>query len=227
MRIVTVADTHLFHRDLRVLPAGDILIHAGDLLRGGKLEELTESAEWLRQQPHPHKIFVAGNHDRCFEQTCEQARHMLGDAVIYLQDAETKIDGVRIWGSPWQPAYNEWAFNLPRGPVLAERWQQIPEGIDILITHGPPRGIGDRFTMEEREGCDDLLAAVQRLRPPLHLFGHIHQDGGFWRIGPTCFANVTTWECERGPTVIDFDPSTQEVREVVIPPPRKEKRPRS
>jgi hypothetical protein len=128
------------------------------------------------------------------------------------------IEGLRFWGSPWQPEYRGWAFNLPRGPALASKWALIPGDTDVLITHGPPRGIGDWLGEDGRHGCVDLLAAVRRVRPLLHLFGHIHQDGGCWCESGTCFANVTTWECERKPTVLEVDLAARQVLPVCVPP---------
>jgi hypothetical protein len=223
MRIVAVADTHLFHSDLRDLPAGDVFIHAGDLLRGGTLDELRKVTEWLVSLPHPHKIIVAGNHDWCFAREPEQALAILGPGFTYLQDSGTIIDTVGFWGSPWQPEYNQWAFNLPRGEPLAQKWRLIPDLTDVLITHGPPHGIGDQSGMDERGGCDELLLVVRRVHPVLHMFGHIHQDGGLWHNGDTWFANVTTWECERGPTVLDLDVPTRRVVGVSVPPPRRKR----
>lgn len=217
MRIVAVADTHTFEADLGALPAGDVFVHAGDMLRGGTLEELEGVARWMRALPHRHKIIIAGNHDWCFVNDSTEARRLLGD-VVYLQDSATTIEGVLFWGSPWQPEYNDWAFNLPRGPALAQKWAAVPHHVDVLITHGPPAGFGDTGLVEGRAGCEDLLRRVRQVSPRLHLFGHIHQDGGFWRDGATCFSNVTTWECERAATVIDFDPATKQVAEVSIPP---------
>jgi predicted phosphohydrolase len=214
MRIVAVADTHLFHRELAV-PDGDVFVHAGDLCRGGELDELREAAAWLAELPHRHKIVVAGNHDWAFAREPAAARSLLGGA-LYLEDAGATIEGVRFWGSPWQPAFHDWAFNLPRGEPLAAVWRRIPPSIDVLITHGPPAGIGDRSPVGGRAGCADLRARVAALAPRLHLFGHIHQDGGVWRHGATVYANVTTWECERAPTVIDI--SGDEVRPVIVPP---------
>jgi predicted phosphodiesterase len=219
MRIVAVADTHTFEKDLGELPEGDVFVHAGDLLRGGTLDELAPVADWIRRLPHRHKIVVAGNHDGCFQRERAAACAVLGD-VVYLEDSEIVIDGVRFWGSPWQPAYNDWFFNLPRGAALAEKWARIPEGIDVLVTHGPPLGFGDQGPVEGRAGCQDLLARVRVVRPALYLFGHIHQDGGLWREGGACFCNVTTWECERGATVIDFDPARRSVTAVDVPPAR-------
>lgn len=220
MRIVAVADTHLFHDELSV-PPGDVLIHAGDLCREGTLDELEQAAGWLRAQPHRHKLVIAGNHDWSFVHSPEAAREQLGPSITYLQDSGVTIDGVRFWGSPWQPEYNDWAFNLPRGPELAARWALIPPGTHVLITHGPPQGIGDRYTESVRGGCADLRARALALGLRLHLFGHVHQDGGVFPVGETLFANVTTWECERAPTVIDLDPRSGLVTPVTVPTSRR------
>jgi predicted phosphohydrolase len=205
VRIVAVADTHLFHADLRV-PEGDVLVHAGDLCRGGDMDELAQAAAWLNALPHPTKIVVPGNHDWAFARDRRLARALFDASVIHLEDEGTTIAGMRFWGSPWQPEFHGWAFNLPRGGPLKEKWALIPDRLDVLITHGPPMGIGDHSAIgQTRVGCADLLSRVREARPRVHLFGHIHEDGGAWTIGETLFANVTTWECERAPTVIDLD----------------------
>jgi hypothetical protein len=126
--------------------------------------------------------------------------------VHYLQDEELVLDGYRFWGSPWQPAFHDWAFNLPRGERLREVWRRVPAGLDVLVTHGPPAGIGDRSPHPARRGCEALRERVLQVPPRVHLFGHIHQDGGAWQVGQTLFANVTTWEGSRGATVIELDP---------------------
>lgn len=221
MRIVAVADTHLFHHELGV-PDGDVFIHAGDMCRGGDLAELAEAAEHIRSLPHRHKIVVAGNHDWAFSDAPEKARALLGPDVVYLQDSGVTLEGVLFWGSPWQPEYNGWAFNVPRGAPLAAKWALIPSTTHVLVTHGPPFGIGDRSSMGgEREGCRDLRDRVFEVAPRLHLFGHIHEDGGAFPMGGIMFVNVTTWECERPPSVIDLDPDTLEVALTSIPPPRR------
>lgn len=203
MRIVAVADTHTFEEDLGELPAGDVFVHAGDLLRGGTLEELAGVAKWIRELPHTHKVVVAGNHDWCFQRERAKALELLGD-THYLEDSGVDIEGVEFWGSPWQPAYNDWAYNLPRGAPLAEKWSLIPTRTQVLVTHSPPAGFGDRGPVPGRLGCADLRARVDEVQPTLHLFGHIHQDGGAWQHEGTCFANVTTWECERAASVLDY-----------------------
>lgn len=221
MRIVAVADTHTFENELGPIPDGDLFVHAGDLLRRGTLDELAAVAQWIRALPHQFKIVVAGNHDWVFLNERDAALELLGPGVVYLEDSGASVVGLSVWGSPWQPEYNSWAFNLPRGAPLAERWAMIPAGIDLLITHGPPRGYGDAAAVAGRQGCDDLLVAIDRVKPALHVFGHIHQDGGLWQRDSISLANVTTWECERGPSVFDFDTQTRHVNPLVIPPARR------
>jgi predicted phosphohydrolase len=216
VRIVAVADTHLYHDEL-VVPDGDVFVHAGDMCQGGDLDELRRALDWIRRLPHRTKVIIAGNHDFAFAEHAREAR-ALASGLTYLEDAGATIAGVTFWGSPWQPAFNDWAFNLPRGRALAEKWALIPDHVDVLVTHAPPFGIGDRGPTAGRLGCEDLLARVTLASPKLHLFGHIHQDGGAWRHGATLFANVTTWECERAPTV--FDVAFGDVRAVFVPPAR-------
>ena len=203
VRIVAIADTHLYHDGLQV-PQGDILVHAGDLTRRGTIDELRRAHDFLAVQPHPYKLIIAGNHELCLERDAWAARQLLTD-VTYLEDQSIELEGLTFYGTPWQPAFHGWAFNVPRGPQLAERWSRIPEHTDVLSTHGPPMGIGDRVQEHEHVGCADLLHRVLQVRPRLHLFGHIHGDGGRWQLGPTTFANVTTDEGSRSASVFDLE----------------------
>jgi predicted phosphohydrolase len=176
IRIIAISDTHSLHRGISV-PDGDILIHAGDATMMGRTNEIVEFNRWLGTLPHPVKIFCAGNHDLLFEQAPASARSLITNAT-YLQDELIEAMGLRIYGSPWQPRFFDWAFNLDRGEPLRQKWAQIPESIDILVTHGPPMGILDQTRDGEHCGCEELLLAVERLKPRLHIFGHIHQSYG-------------------------------------------------
>ncbi len=211
MRIVAVADTHLRHAKLDV-PDGDVLVHAGDLLGHGALDELAGAVDWLRALPHRTKILVAGNHEVCLERERDRARaRAMLEGFVYLEDSAVTIDGLVFWGSPWQPRFSFWAFGLSRGAELAAKWAQMPDRVDVLVTHGPPRGFGDRVRglgFERHVGDDDLLGRVRDVRPRLHLFGHIHQDPGRWteRNGDreTTFANVTTDDCTLPASTFDL-----------------------
>jgi predicted phosphohydrolase len=189
MRIVCLSDTHGLHRRLDV-PDGDILLHAGDFSMGGRAHEIERFDRWLGTLPHAHKVVVAGNHDFLFEREPERARALLTNA-LYLQDGELTLAGLRIWGSPWQPWFHDWAFNLARGPALAAKWALIPDGTDVLVTHGPPAAVLDRTVHGEDVGCRDLALALERVRPRLHLFGHIHESYGRVERDGTIYVNAS------------------------------------
>lgn len=209
MRLVCISDTHGMHRQVDV-PEGDILIHSGDCLGVGTLAELEDLDHWFAEQPHPHKILIAGNHDWCFQDEPQDARALVRHAH-YLQDTGLELAGLKFWGSPWTPVFFSWAFNLERGEALAERWAQIPADTDILITHGPPAGILDGVptgTGTVNVGCDDLAATVETLSPRLHIFGHIHEGYGQRQIGQCRYINASTctgaFKPQNPPIVIDL-----------------------
>lgn len=177
MRLVLISDTHNQQSQL-ALPHGDVLVHAGDFTMRGTEPEVAAFGSWLDAQPFEHKVLVAGNHDLLFESEPERARALLPRSVHYLLDSEVTLGGLRFWGAPWQPWFMDWAFNLRRGPELAAKWALIPEGVDVLITHGPPKGTADRKVSGEEVGCADLAQAMERVQPRLSVFGHIHEGYG-------------------------------------------------
>jgi hypothetical protein len=222
MRIVGLADTHLSHDGLQI-PDGDVLVHAGDALQHGDLEELRRAVDFFGGLPHPTKVFVAGNHEVCLEKRPAEARAVVEDAgFLYLEDAGAVIDGLVFYGAPWQPKFRIWAFGAKRGPELAAKWKKIPDRVDVLVTHGPPQGFGDRIEWGgaiRRVGCADLAARVRQVAPSLHLFGHIHQDAGVWVEGPTIYANVTTDEGARPASVFDVIRTRPSERPEIRPSP--------
>lgn len=177
MRLVLISDTHGKHNEVAV-PEGDLLIHAGDISGRGRPHEIQAFMDWFGARPHPHKIFIAGNHDFLAEDKPDQFLAMVPTNVTYLNDSGTEVEGIKIWGSPIQPWFHNWAFNRQRGPEIAKYWDLIPPDTDILITHGPPFGILDRIVHGDRVGCEDLLAKLQSQKPKLHVFGHIHEAYG-------------------------------------------------
>jgi Icc-related predicted phosphoesterase len=189
VRLVLMADTHGNHLET-IIPDGDILIIAGDISRQGELREVIDFNTFLGDLPHAHKILIAGNHDFCLEKRPEESRSCINNA-IYLQDEETTAMGLKFYGSPWTPWFMDWAFNLHPGKALKEKWDMIPPGIDVLITHGPPYRHGDRSEQNERLGDKDLLEAVKRIGPRLHIFGHIHEGYGEYRVGETTLINAS------------------------------------
>ena len=187
MRVICLSDTHGFHGGVAV-PPGDVLVFAGDMCGPGRLSEVSSFARWLRGLPHRHKIVVAGNHDWPFVRDPQTARQLIAfGGGTYLQDAGVVIDGVAFWGSPWQPEFCDWAFNLPRGPQLARRWSLIPPGTNVLVTHGPPLGLLDQsYDGAPHLGCEDLAHRLRDLKDlRAHVFGHIHGGHGVLNGGHT------------------------------------------
>ena len=140
-------------------------------------------------------IIIAGNHDILFQKEPERARKLLTkhDKVHYLEDSGCRIDGISFYGSPWQPEFGYgWAFILAAEEELRNKWHSIPSNVQILITHAPPAGILD-FTIDGKHaGSTSLLAEItQRVKPQLHLFGHIHEAYGICKIKETKFVNAS------------------------------------
>lgn len=195
--IVAISDTHGMHRHLTI-PDGDVLVHAGDLTRSGKLSEAAEFNSFLGELPHKTKIVIAGNHDWCFEREPMKARELLTNCV-YLQDEFVIVDGVKYWGSPWQPEFCDWAFNLPRGEALKKKWDKIPNDTDVLITHGPPLGYQDITQEGDYVGCNDLHDAVMRVQPVHHIFGHVHEAYGCAHYDEMTFSNASSCDLQYRP----------------------------
>jgi len=174
------------------LPTGDVLIHTGDITYRGKKSEVEDFLQWLQQLPFSHKIFIAGNHDFYFERAPQaEIQSIIPPGIIYLNDSGVSIGGVSIWGSPVTPKFFNWAFNRTRGEAIRRHWKRIPEGTQLLVTHGPPFGILDQIGNDEHVGCKDLLHAVQSIRPQVHLFGHIHESYGTTKSFGLRFINAS------------------------------------
>jgi len=190
----------------------DILIFAGDCSSRGYFHELKDFTYWFSQQPATFKVMIAGNHDFGFEEIARfdpnvirntvvstpTIEEIIPDNVIYLNDSSVDIYGLKIWGSPIQPWFHNWAFNRQRGEEIKKHWDLIPNDTDILITHGPPRNILDRIgkrfervNENPHVGCDDLLEAINRIKPKVNVFGHIHEGYGKVVIDDTIFINAS------------------------------------
>jgi Icc-related predicted phosphoesterase len=195
MKIIAISDTHNKLDQISV-PNGDILIHAGDATGRGMEHEVEEFNEQMGHLPHPIKIFIPGNHDFMFEQEENQARALLTNITHCLIDESVTVEGIKFYGSPWTPWFHSWAYNLPRGEAIREKWDLIPQDTDVLITHGPPHLIRDMvprpWTLAvENVGCEELREAVFRIKPKVHVFGHIHEGRGFTKIEETLFINAS------------------------------------
>ena len=218
MRIILISDTHGRHKEVTI-PNGDILIHSGDFSGRGDPYEVKDFLEWFTSQPHTNKIFIAGNHDLSFEDKPAWLRDMLDKLapnIFYLEDSLVTIDDVKFYGSPWQPEFHDWAFNLVRGPELAKKWAKIPLDTNVLITHGPAyRYLDYTIFGHQNVGCHDLLERIKKVKPQIHTCGHIHHSHGSKYDQYTTYFNASICDERYQPTnkpwIVDLDLNTKKI----------------
>ncbi|KAL4223462.1 hypothetical protein ACF0H5_016933 [Mactra antiquata] len=229
VRIVHISDTHMRHNDyIDHLPHGDILVHSGDFSAfsigryfGNKTSDrdrvIDEINKFFGKVNFEHKVFVPGNHELSFDvNTKAYIEERLTD-VHYLQDSSINIEGINIYGSPWNSKrWTSYARGFAKNAnKLIKHWNLIPKQTDILVTHLPPEGILDLATKKfsglknlfsrnsacdvccssheayEHWGCKDLRNIILKgVRPTLHLFGHVHEDTGIQEIDGITFSNA-------------------------------------
>jgi len=188
MKITFISDSHNKHKQITEdLPGGDLLIHAGDISSMGKKHEIQQFCKWFNSiDSYTYKIFIAGNHDWGFQDKPTKIKEILGlyPNITYLQDdfvyvGEDSQDLVKIYGSPWQPRFHNWAFNADRGNDIKQHWDKIPTDTDILVVHGPAFGYLDTVIGQGIPlGCEDLINRIAEVKPKIHVCGHIHSGYG-------------------------------------------------
>lgn len=232
MKITFISDTHSKHKFLDgELPGGDLLIHAGDISSMGYNYEIKDFCEWFNSiDNYTHKVFIAGNHDWGFidREPFYVHRSVLmpkptedvlteNPGIKYLRDELYNVEGVNIYGSPWQPEFFNWAFNLPRkGEELKRRWANIPDITDILVTHGPAFGYVDKVLgRTENLGCELLADRITQFRPKIHVSGHIHSGHGYTFDGHTHYINASVlnerYTYHYKPLTVNWEPNTNQI----------------
>jgi Icc-related predicted phosphoesterase len=193
--MITIAAMADLHGILPTAPPCDLALIGGDVCPHAPLEAQAAWLDgafrrWLERIPAREVVAVAGNHDWVFE----RAPHLVPELRWrYLQDRGVELFGLKIYGTPWQPRFRDWAFNLDE-PELEIKFNQIPEGTDIVVCHGPPLGFGDvvpRPAGDEHVGSASLRDRLLAVRPRLCIFGHIHEGRGVYEMGGTVLANVS------------------------------------
>ena len=182
MTILHISDTHTYH-DLLKIPLGlDMIIHSGDCSNPrdpyNNEPEVRDFIDWYKEIPVKHKIYVAGNHDTSIEKGLVTKKDFEDAGIIYLENESVVIEGIKIFGSPHTPNFGNWAFMKER-TKLERFWRlAIDEDVNIVVTHGPPKGILDKSYDQRNnmEACGDksLLNRILEVQPSYSLFGHIH-----------------------------------------------------
>lgn len=178
------------------MPPGDLMIHCGDLTMQGTEEELVDIDLWFQElEPQfTHGIvYVAGNHDKMFERDGFRAKEIVKHG-IYLEDSGVEIAGWNIWGSPRTPQFFNWSF-MGTEEELARYWKRAPEGIDILVTHGPEYGMLDT----NYEGTHCGSKSQMMVKASYKFFGHIHESYGQQKLGDTLYVNAAYMDAKYRP----------------------------
>uniref|UniRef100_A0A8R1E4H7 Metallophos domain-containing protein n=1 Tax=Caenorhabditis japonica TaxID=281687 RepID=A0A8R1E4H7_CAEJA len=242
VRFVCIGCTHGEPFDLTKLPPGDVLLVAGDFTSCGLPNEVAHFNKLLGKLKYPYKVVIGGNHECTFDPAFLKnnkesdpreialkqallsaihadskhgisAKNLLSNA-IYLEDHAIELFGITIYGTPWQPKVDNWAFNLKRGQPLLDKWNNIPTGVDVLLTHTPPLGHGDMMNNGQRMGCVELLnTVIKRVNPKYHVFGHIHEGYGCTTDGYTKFINCClcdeNLDMKNAPVIFDIPVAAQ------------------
>lgn len=176
LELCCFSDTHGYHDEIAI-PDGDVLICCGDIAPNDLFYHYESFYNWFSQFPHKHKIFVPGNHDLAFENDFLRVSKLFNNIAVLINQCIT-INGINIYGTPYQPYFNNWAFNVLDESKRKKIFDAIPRDLDVLITHCPPYGILDKNIRGEHCG-DSILQNILRIkRPKYHIFGHIHQSYG-------------------------------------------------
>jgi len=208
-KICVISDTHNKHKQLN-LPPADIIIHCGDFTSIGKEHEIRNFFKWFSKlDQFKHKICIAGNHDWLFEISKSWAKSLVPKNVIYLEDNEVIIDGIKFYGTPVQKPFGNWAFNRPE-EKLNQHWLAIPDDVDVLITHELPHTIMDYVAWDNvHVGSPSLYnEVINRIKPKIHCFGHVHSGHGIKVIENTMFINASNldedYNCVYEPIVVEI-----------------------
>jgi Icc-related predicted phosphoesterase len=200
MEIICISDTHTKHLEIPLHLINneygkiEMIIHAGDISGRGNKSEIRDFLDWFSKLPYKYKILIAGNHDFFFERAPEyEIDALLAEypSITYLNDSGIEIEGFKIWGSPVQPWFYNWAFNRNSKDIV-KHWDLIPNDTEILITHGPVYGYLDATVRGDLAGCPNLLDKVKTLSDlRLHVSGHIHEGYGIARMGDVNLINAS------------------------------------
>jgi len=222
MKFKHISDSHGFHNQYKLEEGIDCIIHSGDASNSSNssvsIRELELFIDWYKSLDIKYKVYVAGNHDSAIARGLITKKHFTDAGIIYLEDEVTWVEEFCIVGSPYTPTFGNWSFMKSR-QVMGAHWEKLPnEDIDILITHGPPKGVLDLTEDYDgnvlQVGDSDLLNKVIKLEPTYHLFGHIHNTGSIVNSGQfkrsdcsTIFSNgscVTDRKFDKGLTSQGF-----------------------
>jgi len=194
MKIAAISD---LHGNLQGLDFGgyDVVVIAGDIAptKGFGKWHKYEQTKWINKKfknftdsfSKTQFVIIPGNHDffPIAKETVNDSsinwNFSFGDNVHFLLDSSCEINGIKFYGTPWIPIISySWAFESEHD-FLVEKFDKIPNNIDILITHSPPRisGCNVDYSIQTRcgpFGSSELANAIFNKKPKYVFCGHIH-----------------------------------------------------
>ena len=201
MHLLHISDTHQRHGLFPQNHFDDltIVIHSGDCSNYRdpytNEQEVLNFITWYSSLTVPYKIYVAGNHDTSIEKRLITKKQFERNGIIYLENQSIEIEGLKIYGSPHTPTFGDWAFMKPRDK-MHKAWDAIPDDTDILVVHGPPKGILDLSYNRQNDleycGCSNLMKRVQQLKLKYCMFGHIHNTKDCYNAGIRTIEGIST-----------------------------------
>ena len=205
-KYVVMADSHGYA--VPDIPAGDVLIHCGDITGRDRLEEYKDFEHWTFPCFHSYKILCPGNHDRVIEHDVKLASLLMPSWKILI-DEGTIIDGTKIYSTPYQPFFNSWAFNVFSDAKRRSIFSRIPDDVELLITHVPPFGILDANGRGEHIGDKVLAERISQLKNlKVHVFGHNHGEYGVKEWGCVKYVNASVcnecYDLKNKPTTFEL-----------------------
>jgi len=200
MKIIAISDMHGKLNGIKIPPC-DLLLIAGDIAPwNGRYHSqqnwfVFKFLNWLNKVPAKHIVAIPGNHDyACKNNGTNYINSLLPKHVHLIHGQQVIIEGLKIWGTAWQPYFFDWAFNLPEDE-LAKKYKLIPNDTDILLTHCPPKGVCDLTIEAGRgpQGSEQLMLRLLEMQPGpiVNVCGHIHEGHGEGKIGNTKIYNVS------------------------------------
>lgn len=189
MQLTITSDTHGQQEKLDHL-SGDVLIHCGDIFNfiSRSEDEIDHMDEWFGKQDFDLILCIGGNHDLSLERRLVSKAQPFNNA-IFLNGETFKYQGFNFFGASWVPELEHQAFYAD-DQLLTQEWSLIPDDTDVVITHTPPFGVLDTSSQGMILGCKHLANNIERVKPRLHCFGHIHASSGTVKNSHTTFINA-------------------------------------
>lgn len=193
--------------DITDTECGTIVV-AGDFMEKAKRHSDFKNAEkwwdehflpWCESHKGQQIVIIGGNCDKWLYENRDKVEWPSN--VHYLDDTASEVNGMKVYGTSWCPHNMDGAWEVD-DERLEEEFAKIPEGLDVLVTHVPPKGEGLDLDRDNKNGgnfgSEALTKAILEKKPKIVLCGHIHRGSHKpVKIGDSIVMNVSRVEDDR------------------------------